>query len=76
MLTPEQRSWMRDAVKLFFNGDQTKVEAWWTTPNPMLGGVIPWIMCIDDAHEAKLYAFIRSAVDLNRAAESERESHE
>mgnify|MGYP001471998306 CR=1 FL=1 len=32
-------------VLAFFGGDQTKTTAWWTTPNPSLGGITPVDMC-------------------------------
>lgn len=35
---------LQDKVSEFFNGDQSKIKLWWSTPNPMLGNMQPRTM--------------------------------
>lgn len=40
-----------------------KATEWWTTPNPMLGGAVPFDL--QDTRPDKLFAFIRAAKEAN-----------
>jgi hypothetical protein len=61
-ITAEQRQHMADLIRHFFDLDMAKADAWWKTPNPMLGGVSPVVVTMM-GREAKLYQFVTTAID-------------
>jgi hypothetical protein len=44
-------------IRAYFKNDQSKIDEWFNTPNPLLGGVSPTHM-IDRGREKKLWQFI------------------
>jgi hypothetical protein len=60
-ITRDQRVEMGRMVREFFN-DPGKTDAWWTTPNPMLGGVKPYQMSLM-GRERALYNFIKTSIE-------------
>jgi len=61
---------VREAVALvvrFFNGDEEKIKAWFSTPNPLLGGISPIDMILW-GDEDKLLDFIKRQLRGNEKA--------
>lgn len=56
-------------VRAFFAGDETKLRAWLSTPNPLLGGVIPIDLWADTRGLAKLEKFVYTQLAENPPAE-------
>ena len=56
-------------VRAFFAGDETKLRAWLSTPNPLLGGVIPIDLWADTRGLAKLEKFVYAQLAENPPAE-------
>lgn len=52
-------------VRSFFDGDRSKTRLWFTTPNPMLGGIKPNDLLGLGRHD-KLLKFIRAQLAENR----------
>lgn len=61
-LTPGARTHMAAVIREFFADDPAKVDAWWKTPNPMLGGVSPVVLTMM-GREDKLYQFVTTAIE-------------
>lgn len=64
-------SWLREVataatlVAEFFNGDATKTQLWFSTPNPQLGNITPLDM-IKIGRVRKLLTFVQTALDENK----------
>ncbi len=61
-LSASDRAFLARSVCEFFDWDMAKVDAWWKTPNPMLGGVSPVVMTMM-GREQKLYEFVTTAIE-------------
>lgn len=66
-ITPTQRLMMAHWVREILGTEKAPI--WWQTENPLLGGVKPWHMTLNERTEAKLYRFIENAFENNRAAD-------
>ena len=63
-MSSDERAECVQLVHAFFDGDWKKTHAWFTSPNPLLGGIVP-----DDmfamGRGAKLLTFIRHLLSEN-----------
>ena len=65
-MTDNEMAWeIIEIVDGFFEGDYNKGIDWFTTENPLLGGVRPTDMVISGRVE-KLYRFVKEADSLNK----------
>lgn len=62
MITPAQRVQMAKWVRELLG--PAKAVSWWETPNPLLGGVKPYVMTLMNREES-LYEFIKESHEAN-----------
>lgn len=56
-MVPEIPDDIRAKLVTFFRGDQSKIAAWWETPNSLIGGVSPRFL-VANGREAKLRVWV------------------
>lgn len=56
------------AIMEFFEGNEAKVDLWYSSPNPMLGGISPDDMIRLDRFD-KLARFVEDALEANQPPE-------
>ncbi len=55
---------VKAALRVFFNGDEAKVQAWMRAENPLLGGLTPiYLISVGRGH--KVLSFIKTAREEN-----------
>ena len=55
---------VRQLVETYFEGNKDKVDVWFTTPNPLLGGLAPCTMLALGRGE-KLLVWIKNSLEGN-----------
>lgn len=61
----ELTSEVEASVRAFFEGDEAKVDLWFETPNPLLGGLRPRALMRDPRSIKKLHSFVKEAETNN-----------
>jgi uncharacterized protein (DUF2384 family) len=60
---------IEQTVRAFFVGDEVKVQRWFETPNPMLGGISPQVMMREPHTLKKVHRYVTEAANAQRVAD-------